>query len=451
MQSVESLCPVCLDKIHGTYEQAGKDVYLCKTCPEHGEFRTIAWRGGPDMGGWGRVKIPSRPEIPATDSGRGCPYDCGLCAEHNQHTCTAVVDVTSRCNLRCPTCFASAGEQSAPDPDLSHLRRMFESVKAASGTCNVQLSGGEPTVRDDLADIVRMIKDMGFPFVQVNTNGLRFAREAGFADRMAEAGLDSAFFQFDGLSDDIYMHTRGAALLDEKLAALDVLATAGIGVVLVPTVIPGINTHDLGSIIDLAISRSPAVRGVHFQPVSYFGRYDHTPADRERLTLPEVMTLLEQQTGGSITTNDFLPPGCEHSLCSFHANYVVWDDGRLQRVSAGRKCCGSDGCSDRESEQPPILASEGADKAKRFVGRQWAAPHSVQIGQPQDDLDRFLMRAKTHMLAISAMAFQDAWTLDLDRLRGCCIHAVAPDGRLIPFCAYNLTAMDGSTLYRGKI
>jgi hypothetical protein len=161
---------------------------------------------------------------------------------------------------------------------------------------------------------------------------------------------------------------------------------------------------------------------------------------------------LEAQTGGMLRARDFRPPGCEHAFCSFHANYVVTEEGGLTRLSSGGDC----GCT-------PRPASEGADAAKAFVQRQWSSPdrqlpmafdtapdNDSDDCEPEDALDAFIRRAATHTLAVSAMAFQDCWTLDLERLKGCCIHEVSPDGRLIPFCAYNLTSMDGETLYRGK-
>ncbi|WP_319466298.1 radical SAM (seleno)protein TrsS [uncultured Pseudodesulfovibrio sp.] len=435
-----SVCPVCLKPIPASHEIEDGNAYLVKECPEHGEFRTIVWRGEPDFQDWKRTKIPSLPKQPFTRSEKGCPYDCGLCDAHRQHTCTAVMEVTWRCDLGCPVCFASSGKKAPADPALDELAYLFDRVKLASGYCNVQLSGGEPTIRNDLQDIIRLAKSKGFPFVQLNTNGLRIGREAGYAALLAEAGLDSVFLQFDGMEDDIYTRLRGRPLLETKLAAIRALVDAGIGIVLVPTVVPGVNEHNLGAILRLASENSPGVRGVHFQPVSYFGRYPEAPADDQRITLPDVMRLLEEQTEGAVRTRDFLPPGCEHSHCSFHANYMVLEDGGLKKLSANGKC----GCT-------PRPASEGADKAKAFVKRQWAAPDNVlPMADKQDDLDAFISRAATHTLAVSAMAFQDAWTLDFERLKGCCIHTVSPDGRLIPFCAYNLTSMDGETLYRGK-
>jgi len=439
-----SVCPVCLAPIPARHETMDDDTYLIKTCPTHGEFKTIVWRGLPGFREWSRTKVPSQPKTPFTEVDQGCPMDCGLCDAHRQHTCTAVFEITWRCDLGCPVCFASSGKLAPADPTQEEFDRLLDRVKLASGFCNIQLSGGEPTMRKDLADLIRMAKDKGFPFVQLNTNGLRLGRKSGYAETLAKAGLDSVFLQFDGTEDAIYTALRGKALLKDKLAAIENLAGAGVGIVLVPTVVPGINDHNLGAVVDLAAQNSPGVRGVHFQPVSYFGRYPKAPADVQRITLPELMRLLEQQTKGSIRADHFLPPGCEHSHCSCHANYMVAEDRTLKKLSSGGKC----DCTPRPAE-------EGADKAKAFVKRQWAAPEKAlplvaEVPQPKDDLDRFIARAATHTLAVSAMAFQDAWTLDLERLKGCCIHIVSPDGRLIPFCAYNLSSMDGETLYRGK-
>ncbi|CCH49109.1 radical SAM (seleno)protein TrsS [Pseudodesulfovibrio piezophilus] len=440
-----SVCPVCLAPVIATHESVNGETFLVKECPEHGVFRTVVWRGTPDFHGWSRAKIPSLPKEPLTKVEKGCPNDCGLCGAHRQHTCTALIEVTWRCDLGCPVCFASSGKQAQTDPAVEEIGFLLDRVIRISGLCNIQLSGGEPTVRDDLPALIRLARGKGFPFVQLNTNGLRLAREPGYAATLAEAGLSSVFLQFDGTSDDIYGSLRGKPLLADKIAAMEALTEVGVGVVLVPTVVPGVNEHDLGAIVRLASLHSPGVRGVHFQPVSYFGRYPDAPDDAQRITLPELMRSLEEQTGGSIRAIDFQPPGCEHSHCSFHANYVVTESRALKRLSAKGQC----GCAPRPAE-------EGADKAKAFVKRQWAAPgtslpmaHAMTTDVP-DELDVFIERAATHTLAISAMAFQDAWTLDLERLKGCCIHVVSPDGRLIPFCAYNLTSMDGESLYRGK-
>jgi uncharacterized radical SAM superfamily Fe-S cluster-containing enzyme len=479
---------VCLARIPARLERRGADVFLAKTCPEHGAFESVVWRGEPGLDGWTRPKTPSRPDAPRTGAERGCPFDCGLCPEHGQHTCTALVEITWRCDLGCPVCFASSGRDAPPDLSMPRIAATLEAVRAASGPCNIQFSGGEPSLHPELETAVRTAASMGFGLVQLNTNGLRAAREPDFAPRLAEAGLGSVFLQFDGVTDAAFRSLRGRdGLLEQKLLAVERFAAAGVGVVLVPTVAPGVNDRQLGDLLRLAASLSPGVRGVHFQPVSYFGRHPGAmrpggrgPEDAARITLPELMRGLEAQTGGLVRATDFLPPGCEHARCSFHANYLVREDGGLQRLSASRAGCG---CSSEEKAAPgaPPLARLGADQAKAFVRRQWAAPEGAAADRqaatpPQtpaapgaapatrapfarpdaaeavrgDDLDRFLARARTHILSVSAMAFQDAWTLDLERLKGCCIHVALPDGRLVPFCAYNLTAADGAPLYRER-
>ncbi len=477
-EQTQSLCPACLARIPAERVRRGGDVFLVKRCPEHGEFETPVWRGTPDFDAWMRPKTPSHPKAPAAPLRDGCPFDCGLCPDHGQHTCTLLVEVTGRCNLHCPVCFASSGERPAADPSLADVRTLLHDQIALGGPCNLQLSGGEPTVREDLPEIVALAKAAGFPFVQLNTNGLRLAETPGYAAALAQAGLDSVFLQCDGVSDAAYLALRGRALARTKLAAIENAGKARLGTVLTATVRPGVNHGELGDLIRLAVSRSPAVRGVHFQPMSHFGRYPGSsdqataPPHASRITLPEIIRLLHEQTDGAVSPAHFNPPGCEHALCSFSGKYLVMPDASLKPLSsAGRCSCAPGGMpggmpdrtsggtfgGDAERDSPPS-AAEGAARAKALTARDWAAPQRQAPSpappavpdRPRDDLDRFLERAQTHILTVSAMAFMDAWTLDLDRLKGCCIHVAGPDGRRVPFCAYNLTAADGTPLYRGR-
>ncbi|NCC25331.1 MAG: radical SAM protein [Deltaproteobacteria bacterium] len=432
LRRTESLCPECLARIPAQIEIQGDDAVLAKTCPEHGEFRTVVWRGRPRLVDWSRPKIPSRPTRPATRVDRGCPFDCGLCPEHGQHTCTALLEITERCDLGCPVCFAESGSSGLPDPNLETVAMWFDRVMEASGPCNIQISGGEPTMRPDLEAIVAMGRERGFGLLQLNTNGLRLAADSDLAGRLREAGLDSIFLQFDGQDEGVQRRIRGRDLRTEKAKAVENAIRAGLGVVLVPTVVQGLNDGLLWDMIRFALEAGEGVRGVHFQPMSHFGRVPPELAGIERLTLPELMTGLEEQSQGQIRIEDFAPPGCEHSMCSFHAVYVR--DGRtgLGRRSGSRTAC----C------QAPRPAAEGADRSKAFTARQWSAPETGAG-------DGFAL-IRNRIFSISAMAFQDAWTLDLERLQGCCIHVVAPDGRLVPFCAWNLTSVRGQALYRGR-
>jgi len=449
LSQTQSLCPECLKKIPAYYVKEGDAVFLVKHCDEHGKFQTVLWRGKPDFETWIRPKISTQPSVCYAEISQGCPFDCGLCSEHRQHTCTALLEITMRCNLNCPFCFASAGRAATRDPDFRLIRIWYERVKDAAGFCNIQLSGGEPTVRDDLPMIIETGRTMGFPFIQLNTNGIRIAAEKDYARRLKEAGLSSVFLQFDGTTDDIYISLRGKPLFEVKQAAIEHCAENNIGVVLVPTLMPKVNLQNIGDIIRFGLKFAPTVRGIHFQPVSYFGRYPNPPSDEDRITLPEIMTAIEQQTDGMVRAENFCPPGCENARCSFHGNFILMPDGSLKALTQLTQTA----CQCNESSrisQNIEKAEEGAIQAISTVARQWAFPmiSEKRCCDTSDDLDAFLTRAKQYGFAVSAMAFQDAWTLDIERLKDCCIHVVSPEGKLIPFCICNLSSAGGKTLYR---
>jgi uncharacterized radical SAM superfamily Fe-S cluster-containing enzyme len=458
-EQTESLCPVCLRRLPAYRECLGDTTYLVKHCPLHGEFRTPVWRGAPDFDRWRRPKIPVQPPALFSVVDKGCPFDCGLCSEHRQRSCTILIEVTQRCDLNCPVCFAAAPSKGADlSPDV--VGRLLQRAQEAGPASNIQFSGGEPTMRDDLPELVALGREIGFNFIQVNTNGLRLGRDRAYVKALQQAGLASVFLQFDGTEEQIYRRMRGRALLKDKAAAVEACAEHNIGVVLVPTLVPGVNTHNIGAIIEKALDWIPAVRGVHFQPVSYFGRYPAAPSDALRITLPEVLRAIEEQSGGMIQASHFGPPGCENSLCSFHGQFMLLSNRKVMPLKSAdsKACCAT-----------PIKADLGAARAITSVARQWSGRESAltekkleqgcccrEPGDHGEDagstapmsLDAFIQRARSHTFSISAMAFQDAWNVALDRVRDCCIHVMAPDGRLIPFCLYNLTAADGRTLYR---
>lgn len=444
LRRTESVCPECLTRIPADLVACGDEVRMVKTCATHGLFRSTVWRGAPAFNSWRRDKPPAQVREHATQMAHGCPLDCGICPDHRQLGCTGLLEVTGRCNLSCSVCFADSGPGARPDPDLATIAGWYRRVLAANGPCSIQLSGGEPSLRDDLPQIIELGRQIGFSFIQLNSNGLRLAAEPDYAHRLREAGLVSVFLQFDGTEETIHRQLRGQPLLREKRRAIEHCMAAGLGVVLVPTLVPGINNHNLGAIVRFALSCGPGVRGVHFQPASTFGRYQ-VATEPQHLTLPEVIRLLERQTDGLVTAGSFLPPGCEHARCSFHGSFLRTRDGGLRPVSSPAEggCCGRS-----EAAEADVL------RTVNLVARQWSAPlagaDAVLAGEGAMDLDAFLAATQRDSFTISAMAFQDAWNLDLERLRSCCIHVAADDGRLIPFCAYNLTAADGRSLYRGR-
>lgn len=449
LSQTQSLCPVCLRLVDASYIKEGDTVYLRKRCPEHGMFQVPAWKeekGAPEFLEWKKSpRIPAYPAEPAVPARLGCPYDCGLCPEHAQHTCTGLVEVTMRCSLGCPVCYARAGS-SSDDPSLGHVQKQLDTLFRASGPCNVQLSGGEPTERDDLPDIIRMARAKGFALVQVNTNGLRLGTEQGYAARLRAAGLDSVYLQFDGVDDHVFRTLRGRDCLEVKKAALRACEEAGLGVVLVCTLARGVNDHQAGDLLRFALSQGEHVRGLHFQPVSSFGRFPWDMSEAPRITLPELMLALEKQSGGMVRASHFHAPSCEHPLCSFSAVYAR--AGHTLEGPLGAACCsGGTGLA----PGPRVLDNAETSRISRaFTAAHWSSPRAEHASL-NDDFSRFLARSGAQKrFTLSAMAFQDALSVDIERVRGCCIHVVSHDGRLIPFCLHNLTSFDNVPLYRGK-
>jgi uncharacterized radical SAM superfamily Fe-S cluster-containing enzyme len=440
----ESLCPHCLLRIEARRVTEGDSVFLEKACPSHGILeKVLLWRNTPyTYSEWGRAKTAAPRIAP------GCPSQCGLCDHHAQETCTAIIEVTHRCNLQCPFCFAAAGTDARLDPDKTKIARMLETVLDRSGPCPVQFSGGEPSMRDDLPEIIRMARTLGFEHIQVNSNGVRLAREATYAAALKDAGTSVIFLQFDGLDDEIHYRIRGAALSATKREAVARCEEARLGVILVPTLVRGVNEGQIGAIIQFAKEKTPTVKGVHFQPVAFLGRYPAKPRNESRILIPEILARIEEQTGGELKAEQFTPPGCEESHCSFSAFSFVGTDGRLvptTRFLLSRQeeaCCDSDPAREsrksissrwrfRESDFPIVRSKEEAGLA--------AEPVSPGRG--------FLDRARSQSLCISGMAFQDAWNVDLERLQKCCVHVVSQDLKIIPFCAYYMTGSSGQHLY----
>ena len=442
-----SVCPRCLRQIPAVLEQQEERVFLRKSCPEHGDFSCLVWEGPPDLASWvsSRFPLAAPPEIPPKD----CPHRCGLCEDHRQGSCAVLLEVTERCQLRCPVCFADAGKNREPSMDsLKELLRLARK-KAPRGI--LQLSGGEPTLREDLPDLIAFAKDLGFPGIQVNTNGIRLAEEPGYAGVLKSAGTGWIFLQFDGLRKTTHDALRGRDLRKVKEAALEACREARLGVVLVPTLVGGINTHEIGDVVRFGLSRFPTVRGVHFQPITYAGRYAFSPEKNPRITLPRLMRELEEQTRGLAKIAHFKPSRCEHEQCSFRGVYLV--EGPEKLLLLGEPSCS---CNRPEEDGPPSSVAS--------VLRRWGAPmeesSQTEVPEPaqcrcgtsfkENDFDRFLRLSKRGNFTISAMAFQDADNLDLERLRSCCIHVISPEGGLVPFCAWNLTSREGKPLHRPR-
>jgi 7,8-dihydro-6-hydroxymethylpterin dimethyltransferase len=317
-----SLCPHCFRRIPADRIIENDAVYLQKSCPEHGDLgKILLWKNSPkpfhewtrapsEAAGVSCTSGSSSDDMPiAAKEQSGCPYSCGLCLNHQQKTCTVIVEVTGRCALRCPICFAASKTEANPDPDLGQIAQIFEMLRDRADHCPVQLSGGEPSLRDDLPQIVALARTLGFDHIQINTNGIRLAQDADYARALMDAGATVIYLQFDGITNSVYQHIRGADLLSLKLKAIERCAELKIGVILVPTLVKGVNDGQIGAIIQVAKKWMPIVKGVHFQPMAFLGRHPTPPRNDDRVLISDLLAAIEDQTGGELRVENLIPSG----------------------------------------------------------------------------------------------------------------------------------------------
>ena len=369
-QSAFSLCPVCLERIPAIHVTEGDTVYLAKECGKHGSFRTAIWKGATNLAAW-CLNSEKSEENPA------CPESCGLCDSHLRKTCCAILNVTERCNLRCNYCFE--GELSGHEPTLDYIKSSLCDM-ASKGITFVHLSGGEPTVRDDIPEIAAYAVSLGFEYIQSNTNGLRLADDESYAGKLADAGISAIFLQFDGTSDKVFLALRGRPLFSKKCRAIENCGKAFLGVVLVPTIVPHLNGKEIGSIVRFGTEHIPFVKGIHFQPVTYVGRFPSAQENLSRITLPEILSALEEQTDGRVRAEQFSPRACDHPMCGFHGEFVYGHDGLkpLSRTRS-RKDAATQGfykrCGSREKEPEfrtlPLDAESQRLFRCRFIARHF--------------------------------------------------------------------------------
>jgi len=267
----------------------------------------------------------------------------------------------------------------------------------------------------------------GFKYIQLNTNGIKISQEKAYAKELADAGISAVFLQFDSTEDNIYEIMRGRALMESKIKAIEHCDMAYLSVVLVPTLVPGVNHNNIGEIVKFGLNYVPAVKGIHFQPVTYVGRYPENPQNCYRLTLPEVLRAIETQTDGMILTNQFTPSSCDHPMCGFHAVFI-YTNNKLRPLSKKQTNC----CTTVTDARTVVR------KNQNFVSLRWTRSKICCSNSGSDQsalsIDEFLNNLKRNSFTISAMAFQDEFNIDLNRLKSCSVH-VYDKGKLIPFCA----------------
>ncbi len=466
----KSLCPQCLAVIDAeVYEVDGK-ILIKKRCAEHGEFVDTYWSDALLYHKFERWKYTGNAGIRITNTENGCPYDCGLCPVHKSSTMLAIIDLTNRCNQRCPTCFANAAAAGyLYEPTMEQLRAMMKLLRSEVPPCPaVQFAGGEPTIREGFVDIVKMARGMGFAHVQVATNGIMLAKSEQFCRELKEAGLHTVYLQFDGITDEPYEVLRGRPALNTKLKAIENCRSAGLkSVVLVPTLVKGVNDHQVGDIVRFAAENLDIVRGVNAQPVSFEGRVDDSERSSGRITIPDFINALEEQTNGEIPRDSFYPvpfvvaishfveawKGMPQLELSVHphcgaATYVYVDDsGKFVPIT---EFVDVEGLMEFIEELAEEMHGSRIGKLKAMARILTRGKKFIDYDKAPSEFDKFTLTdildkgnrdslAEFHRKAlfIGAMHFMDPYNFDLQRVQRCGIHYATPDGRIIPFCAYN--------------
>lgn len=461
----QSLCPDCLAVVPAKIVAREGRVYFRKFCPSHGERIDFVCS---DERWFDRMEYSLPGRVPARfaiEPRRGCPYDCGLCTEHEQHTCVAVLEITDNCNLRCPMCYASSGP-GGRHRSREQCRLAISHLVRYEGRPEIlQLSGGEPTMHPEFVAILDDACRQPIDIVMINSNGIRLANDARLRDELAARRHRlEVYLQFDGFDEATQLQLRGESLTETKLRAVDLLGEAGIRTTLVCTVEQQLNLRQLGQIVRFASER-PWVTGVSFQPATYVGRAVEPESLDNRVTFPDVIRAVADQCQGVWQDSDFLPLPCAHpnahSLAYGYrlngrvvpltrfidiaqhldllANGISFNRAsaeRLIRQLLARTPCGCSG----------DCGTVGLTSLENSMGAQ------DRIGVPNDLTEvasSFFQRALAQELSpadvfrITTTSFMDAYNFDIRQLMKSCVHHILSSGHLIPFCAYNVLYRDG--------
>jgi tetraether lipid synthase len=463
VEYTKSICPLCKAVVDAQVNIRDGKVYLRKRCRDHGEFEALVYGDAQMYLDTARFNKPGTiPLTFQTEVRDGCPSDCGLCPEHKQHACLGIVEVNTGCNLDCPICFADSGHQ--PDGyaiTVEQCERMLDTLVASEGEAEVVMfSGGEPTIHRDLLAFVDLAQRRPIRSVTVNTNGIRLASDTAFVAALGSRNRPgrtvNVYLQFDGFDEHTHRAIRGRDLRAIKARALDNCAAAGLTVTLVAAVERGLNEHEVGAIVEYGLAH-PAVRGVAFQPVTHSGR--HVKFDPlTRLTNSDVIHLLAEQRPAWFEVGDFFPVPCCFPTCR-SVTYLL-TDGTPGQPGFGvvpiPRLLDVEDYLDYVSNRvvPDYAIREALEKlwsASAFMGTDTTTTRlratTDQLSAAADaiacadacgvNLPEAVANLTDRAFMIVIQDFQDPYTLNVKQLMKCCVEEITPDGRLIPFCAYN--------------
>lgn len=441
---VVSLCDACLRRIEGKLVIRDNMVWMYKWCPAHGQTKVLVasdaafWRMGREV----YIKPPEMPERFNTEMAWGCPYDCGLCPDHMQHSCLTILEITDHCTLSCPVCYAASGPHRTERRDLATVERMLDAIVANEGEPDVvQISGGEPTTHPEFFAILDAAKRRPIKHLMLNTNGIRIANEPGFAERLATyAPGFEVYLQFDSLEREALLTLRGADLRRIREDAVAALDRVGLSTTLVMTVAKGVNDHEIGAVIDWATSH-PCIRGVTLQPVQFAGRIAGVETATGRLTLTEVRQRLLDQCP-IFQSDDVIPVPCNPDALAM---------GYALRTPIGiiplTRFIGPDVllAGERNTivfEQDPALKDQVFRLFATNHSPESQAKHLASLLCCLPGIDAPPNVGYDSVFRVLIMAFMDATAFDVRTMKKSCVHIVQPDGRIIPFESFNLLYRD---------
>ncbi|MGB9977753.1 tetraether lipid synthase Tes [Methanobacterium sp.] len=479
IKRTKSLCPECLQIIDAEVDEDKNRVKIVKECLEHGKFENTYWSSDKLYRNASEYDYKGEGiENPQTSLNGECPSNCGICQEHESQTILGLIDVTNRCNMKCPVCFANAAvSKSLYEPTYEEIRAMLQNLRDNQpvSTPAIQYAGGEPTVRKDIVDLIKLAKEEGFTHTQIATNGIKLAKNPNLAKGLKESGLNTVYLQFDGITEEPYIKIRNRDLLSTKLEAIENCRKVDLGIVLVPTLIKGINDQQVGDIIRFAVDNIDIIRGINFQPVSFAGRTPADEVEEQRVTIPDFEKLVEEQTESKIKIEDFYPAssvvpisefveaieGKEQVTFTCHphcgaATYIFIDGNQIIPVTQFIDVDKLFGILTKSAED--IEKGGLTGKAKTIARATVGLPKTIDTSKAPESVEMkkiltsvFKERSYSALgtfhkksLLIACMHFMDPWNFDQDRVRRCVIHYAVPDGRIIPFCSMN-------TLYRQEI
>lgn len=427
IHETRALCPRCLKALKATVftEDDDPTVWMGRTCPDHGEFITRMW---PDVDHYKTLRAQEFPKTAPTHTvpqNGYCPTGCGICQHHSRKVTLAEIEVTECCNLRCPVCFMAA-ESADTDPSLEELDKFYDAILERSGVDTaVQLTGGEPTIRKDLPEIIRMGREKGFYGIEINTNGVVIAQDKAYLQKLVEAGCTGIYLAFDGLRENPYEVIRGARLLETKMQAIKNCRELGIQIVLAMTIVSGVNDDQISDVIEFALDNSDVIVGVALQPAFTSGRFEAQRA--MPISMGDVIMMLDEQTNGLITKEDIWSIGCSHPMC---------DTGTfLMKVH------------DREPGES--YADAYVPVTREITIEEFKKDFNPNSPNGSIFIDMITRRGGSTEGGISVliMNYMDAVNMDLERMSECSMFVTMADGRLIPFCSYQLTDTAGNRVY----